>query len=56
MKQMKIILKAQEAYFGTHNSAVHRYEDDMTNNGLTSNMGAQGTLLWVCHLGAYHSS
>ena len=56
MKQIKMILKAQEAYFGTHNSAVHRYEDDMTNDGLTSNMGAQGTLLWVCHLGACHSS
>ena len=49
---MKMILKAQEVYFESHNSAMHRYEDDMTNNGLTSDMGAQGTLLWVCHLGA----
>ena len=56
MKQVKMILKAQEVYFESHNSAVHRHEDDMTNNGLTSNMGAQGTLLWVCHLGACHSS
>ena len=56
MKQLKMILKAQEVYFESHNSAMHRYEDDMTNNGLTSNMGAQGTLLWVCHLGAYRSS
>ena len=56
MKQVKMILKAQEVYFESHNSAMHRYEDDMTNNGLTSDMGAQGTLLWVCHLGACCSS
>ena len=56
MKQVKMILKAQEVYFESHNSAMHRYEDDMTNNGLTSDMGAQGTLLWVCHLGACRSS
>ena len=28
----------------------------MTNDGHISSVGAQGTLLWVCHLGAYRSS
>ena len=45
MKQVKMILKAQEMYFESHNSAMHMYEDGMTNDGHTSNMGAQGTLL-----------
>ena len=56
MKQVKMILKAQEVYFESHNSTVHRYEDGMTNDGHTNNMGAHGTLLWVCHLGACGSS
>ena len=56
MKQVKMILKAQEVHFELHNSAHHRYEVDMTNDGHTSSTGAQGTLLWVCHLGACCSS
>ena len=51
-----MILKAQEIHFELHNSAQDRYEVDMTNDGHTSSTGAQGTLLWVCHLGAYLSS
>ena len=51
MKQVKMILKAQEVYFESNNSAVHRCEDIMTNGGLASNTGVQGTLLWVCHIG-----
>ena len=34
MKQVKMILKAQEVHFELHNSAQHRYEVDMTNDGL----------------------
>jgi len=56
MKQVKMILKAQEVHFELHNSAQDRYEVDMTNDGHTSSTGAQGTLLWVCHLGACRSS
>ena len=56
MKQIKMILKAQEVHFELHNSAQDRYEVDMTNDGHTSSTGAQGTLLWVCHLGACRSS
>ena len=60
MKQVKMILKAQEVptlvHFELHNSTQHRYEVDMTNDGHTSSTGAQGTLLWVCHLGACRSS
>ena len=56
MKQVKMILKAQEVHFELHNSTQHRYEVDMTNDGHTSSTGAQGTLLWVCHLGACCSS
>ena len=51
-----MILKAQEVHFELHNSTQHRYEVDMTNDGHTSSTGAQGTLLWVCHLGACCSS
>ena len=51
-----MILKAQEVHFELHNSAQDRYEVDMTNDGHTSSTGAQGTLLWVCHLGACRSS
>ena len=50
MKQVKMILKAQEVHFELHNSAHHRNEVDMTNDGHTSSTGAQGTILWVCHL------
>ena len=32
MKQVKMILKAQEAYFQLHNSTQLRYEVDMTND------------------------
>ena len=56
MKQVKMILKAQEVHFEVHNSTQDRYEVDMTNDGHTSSTGAQGTLLWVCHLGACRSS
>ena len=56
MKQVKMILKAQEVHFEVHNSTQDRYEVDMTNDGHTSSTGAQGTLLWVCHLGACCSS
>ena len=56
MKQVKMILKAQEVHFELHNSTQHICEVDMTNDGHTSSTGAQGTLLWVCHLGACHSS
>ena len=56
MKQVKMILKAQEVHFELHNTTQHRYEVDMTNDGHTSSTGAQGTLLWVCHLGACRSS
>ena len=56
MKQVKMILKAQEVHFELHNSKQDRYEVDMTNDGHTSSTGAQGTLLWVCHLGACCSS
>ena len=33
MKQMKMILKAQEVYFELNISALHRYGDDMTKGG-----------------------
>ena len=33
MKQLKMILKAQEVYFALHTSTVNKYEDDMTNGG-----------------------
>ena len=56
MKQVKMILKAQKVHFELHNSTQHRYKVDMTNDGHTSSTGAQGTLLWVCHLGACRSS
>ena len=51
-----MILKAQEVHFELHNSTQHRYEVGMTNDGHASSAGAQGTLLWVCHLGACRSS
>ena len=33
MKQLRMILKAQELYFALHTSTVNKYEDDMTNSG-----------------------
>jgi len=33
MKQLRMILKAQEVYFVLHTSTVHKYEDGMTNIG-----------------------
>ena len=58
MKQVKMILKAQEVHFELHNSAQDRYEVDKTNDGHTSSTGAQGTLrtFWVCYRGACRSS
>ena len=46
MKQIKMILKAQEMYFELYTSAVHRYEDVTTNDGQqdgTPKLGCLGT-------------
>jgi len=33
MKQLRMILKAQELYFALRTSTVNKYEDEMTNSG-----------------------
>eukprot|EP00618_Florenciella_parvula_P027662 CAMPEP_0119471228 /NCGR_PEP_ID=MMETSP1344-20130328/3775_1 /TAXON_ID=236787 /ORGANISM="Florenciella parvula, Strain CCMP2471" /LENGTH=46 /DNA_ID= /DNA_START= /DNA_END= /DNA_ORIENTATION= len=42
MKQLRVILKAQEFYFVLHTSTIHKYEDSMTNSGQQDGTGAEG--------------
>ena len=56
MKQLRMILKAQEVYFVLHTSTIHKYEDDMTNSGQQDGTGAEGNLLCGCHIAVRCSS
>ena len=48
MKQIRMILKAQEVYFHLHTSALRRYEVDVTNDGQQSrHHGSGATALGV---------
>ena len=56
MKQLRVILKAQEAYFDLSTPIVHKYEGDMTNIGQQHGPHKAGCPRHQCHLAGRCSS
>ena len=55
-KQMKRILKAEDAYVMTHTSAVYQWEGGVTNDGSkvgTQRTDAEGIVLLGCHISTH---